>query len=66
MRMLDKLIMCKFQIKISLSLGFASKINISNLDSGTLVLCFQDLRQVTEQKIIHFQYSFELFSSYLI
>jgi hypothetical protein len=27
-------------------LVFASKINISNLDSETLLLCFQDLRQV--------------------
>lgn len=28
---------------------FASKINISNLDSETLLLCFQDLRQVNER-----------------
>ena len=29
---------------------FASKINIPNLDSETLILCFQDLRQVEREK----------------
>jgi hypothetical protein len=29
-----------------LALVFASKINIANMDSETLLLCFQDLRQV--------------------
>lgn len=32
-----------------LLLVFASKVNIPNLDGDTLLLCFQDLRQVRKR-----------------
>lgn len=45
------------QIKILFYLVFASKINIANLDSETLLLCFQDLRQVIKDKQIRLIHS---------
>ena len=62
MRRLDFLRLGFFYLTKYFCLVFASKINIANLDSETLLLCFQDLRQVQRINLIRLINSLLYFS----